>query len=283
MLIIKIKYKMKTLNRLAKKFVLLVLIIAPLLTLYGSEKERLPYKLKVGTYNVGHFNQGSLGGFQWEGKRLKAELNNWRRWIGEQGLDVLSLNEWNHFFDKDSMFVASDELLKPYYKNVYMGGNQNWIYNGFATNYSLKNLQQIDLFGDYYALVGDLIIDGVVIKLITVHIPWQEKWHDESIDNLIALLKQYEYFICMGDMNAKDSNQQKFIESGFNMANGGAMGWFTTSQSSIESAGYSGGENVNIDNIITSSNIKIMRVNAPKTGLNDLDHLPIIADLIITW
>jgi endonuclease/exonuclease/phosphatase family metal-dependent hydrolase len=87
----------------------------------------------------------------------------------------------------------------------------------------------------------------------------------------------------MGDMNAKDSNQKKFTEAGFNMANGGAMGWFTTAQASITASDYRGGMNVNIDNIVTSANIRIMGVKAPKTGLNDLDHLPVIADLIITW
>lgn len=262
---------------------LLALVLTPLLTLTGSEKERLPYRLKVGTYNVGHFNQGRLGGFQFEGKSVKAEINNWRRWIGEQSLDILSLNEWNHFFDKDSLYIAKDELLKPFYKNVYMGKDQKWIYNGFATNYTFRNLQQVDWFGDYYALVGDLIIDDVVVKVITTHIPWQKQWHDEALDNLIKLLQQYEYFICLGDMNAKDSNQRKFTDAGFNMANGGAMGWFTTAQASITSTDYRGGEDVNIDNIITSNNIKIMGVEAPKTRLNDLDHLPIIADLIITW
>ena len=38
-----------------------------------------------------------------------------------------------------------------------------------------------------------------------------------------------------------------------------------------------------IDNIITSENIKIMNINAPLSYLNDFDHLPIIADLIITF
>ncbi|MCK3685134.1 hypothetical protein [Maribellus sp. YY47] len=42
------------------------------------------------------------------------------------------------------------------------------------------------------------------------------------------------------------------------------------------------GINTHIDNIITSKNIKIMNISAPYTGLNDYDHLPIIADIIIT-
>lgn len=263
--------------------ILFAMLILRGISLQGVENDHTPYRLRVATYNVGHFNQGRLGGFQGEGKMMQAGLNNWRKWIGEQSLDILSTNEWNHFFDKDSTLIAADELLKPFYKNIYWGKEYRWIYNGIATNHQLHNLQQVQWNGDYYALVGDLHLNGKVIKIISTHVPWQKDWHDESLNHLIELLSQYEYFICMGDINAKDDNQKKFLEAGFNMANGGAMGWFTTAQGNAASSGYAGGENMNIDNIITSSNIRIMGVSAPKTGLNDLDHLPVLADLIITW
>ncbi len=84
-------------------------------------------------------------------------------------------------------------------------------------------------------------------------------------------------------MNAHDENQQLFVKAGFNMANGGDMGWFATASASSSASGYVGKSDVNIDNIITSSNIRIMNVRAPKTGLNDLDHLPVLADLIVVW
>jgi len=38
---------------------------------------------------------------------------------------------------------------------------------------------------------------------------------------------------------------------------------------------------VHIDNIITSTNITIRYVSAPTTGLNDLDHLPVLAEVLI--
>lgn len=31
----------------------------------------------------------------------------------------------------------------------------------------------------------------------------------------------------MGDMNSSDEEQMKFIDEGFNIANGGNQGWFT--------------------------------------------------------
>lgn len=249
----------------------------------SAQNSEIPLKLRVGTYNVGHFNQGRLGGFQGEGRIVRAELNNWRKWIGLQSLDILGVNEWNLHFDKDSIFHAAGELLEPYYSNIYLGTENTWIYNGLASNFEIFNIHEKVWAGEYYALVGEIRINGKIIHVISTHLPWQEQWHDQAVEDLIRLLSGYEYFICLGDMNAKDENQLLFIEAGFNMANGGNMGWFSTAAQNTAASSYQGRENVNIDNIITSSNIKIMNVEVPYTGLNDLDHLPVLADVIITW
>lgn len=263
-------------------YLTIVFLIVSKYLLQGQVGSFEPLRLKVGTYNIGHFNQGRLGGFQGSGNIVEAELNNWKYWIGQQSLDIIGLNEWNEYFDKDSLYNASESILKPFYNHIYFGKENTWIYNGIATNHKLDNIQQIDWHGEYYALVGELEIGGKLIHVISTHIPWQKEWHTESLQSLISLLETYNYFICMGDMNAPDKNQLKFLEKGFNMANGGNMGWFSTASGSSSRTGYKGSANVNIDNIITSSNIKIMNVQVPKTGLNDLDHLPIIADIIIT-
>ncbi|ANH81628.1 endonuclease/exonuclease/phosphatase [Niabella ginsenosidivorans] len=244
----------------------------------GQTADRFPMRLKVATYNVGHFNQGAPGGYP-GGQNPKAELFRWRKWIGEQSLDIFSMNEWNSNFDKDSTLNATDALLKPYYNNIYFGDRHKWIYNGIATNYSLTNIRMNYSWGDYYALIGDLKIGNKIITIISTHIPWQKDAHPSALAGLIKELRKYEYFICFGDMNAANTEQQKFQEAGFNIANGGNMGWFCTAPTSRTL----GKTDINIDNIITSKNIKIMHVTAPFTGLNDDDHLPLIADLVITW
>jgi len=176
------------------------------------------------------------------------------------------------------------EVLKPYYAQVYLGKENRWIFNGIATNYTLQNIRQKNWDGDYYAVLGDLIVGGKTITIISTHIPWQKAWHEQSLQALIDELRQYEYFICMGDMNAFDTVQRKFTDAGFNMANGGSMGWFATAGGTVRSEGRNGDvPNTSIDNIVTSTNIKIFNVSAPKTGLNDLDHLPVVADVVITW
>ena len=259
----------------------------------AQSAENSPIKLRIGTYNVGHFNQGMKGGLEVRGKNyyssrkdvtekfILKELLNWKKWIGEQSLDIFCVQEWNRYFDQDSTFIAEKELLKPYYNNVYMGDEHSWIYNGIATNYYLYNLHQKYWFMDYYALIGDLKIGGKTVKVISTHLPWSAEGHKPALDSLVAELKKYEYFICVGDMNATDAEILSFRDAGFQIANGGNQGWFATSRTVLLDR-MKDGANRHIDNIITSSNIKIMNVSSPTTGLNDLDHLPVLADVIIT-
>jgi endonuclease/exonuclease/phosphatase family metal-dependent hydrolase len=206
----------------------------------------------------------------------------WRKWIGEQGLDFFCVQEWNRYFDQDSTFIAEDELLKPYYNNIYFGDEHTWIYNGIATNYKLSNLHQQYWFEDYYALIGELKVGNKTVHIISTHIPWQVKGHLPALDSIIAALKKYEYFICFGDTNSSDAEILRFQTAGFNIANGGYQGWFSTASGTVKLNGMKDGPDRHIDNIITSKNIKIMNVSAPSTGLNDLDHLPLLADVVIT-
>ncbi len=240
--------------------------------------DKLPLRLKIGSYNVGHFNQGELGGYQ--GDNAVDELQRWRHWISQQSLDIFIVNEWNKAFDKDSVFDATKELLKPFYTGIYFGDANKWIFNGIATNLRLTNLRQVNWFKDYYAIIGDLKIGKKTVTIMSTHIPWQKEGHELAINSMINEMKKYEYVICGGDFNAFDQTQLRFASEGFNSANGGNQGWHCTAPANVERGRTDG---LHIDNIVTSSNIKIMNVSAPEVELTKHDHWPIIADLIITW
>lgn len=260
-----------------KKYILLTfLLLTSLPTLFSQTADKQPLRLKVATYNVGHFNEGELGGYQ-KGD-VQTELQRWRNWVGSQALDILSVNEWNKNFDKEQTISAQQEILDPVYKNIYWGTENTWIYNGIATNYELTNLREVKWAGEYYAIVGDLVIGEKTITIISTHIPWQKEWHEQAINDLITELKKYEYAICMGDINAKNANQLKFSEAGFNIANGGFQGFFVTYPQKTDT-----GDGCHLDNIITTKNIKIVKIEAPENALTARDHYPIVADVIITW
>lgn len=277
-----------------QKIILTITAILAVFIATAQSGGNAPIKLRVGSYNVGHFNQGMKGGLEVRaknyypndknitGKYIQQEMYAWRKWISEQSLDFFGVQEWNRYFDQDSTFIAQDSLLKPFYNNVYFGDEHPWIYNGIATNYTLTNLHQVYWFQDYYALIGDLKIGNKTVKVISMHIPWQVAGHKDALKALIAELQKYEYFICFGDTNSSDAEILTIRDAGFNIANGGYQGWFATAGANINLARMKDGPDKHIDEIITSSNIKIMNVTAPHTGLNDLDHLPIMADVIIT-
>ncbi len=272
-------------------FITLCLLVSSFFAV-AENTSPFPLKLRVASFNVGHFNQGLAGGFRFMGgpgsqkaERLgmaRRQAAAWRQWISEQSLDIIGFQEWNTYFDTDSSLMAREELLTPFYNYVYQGKEHKWIFNGIATNYKLTNIRSKYTYGDYYALMGDLKIGNKLITVISTHIPWQKDWHVPALKAFIEDLKQFEYFICFGDMNSSDAEQMQFREAGFNMANGGHQGWFGTAGGTLLMEGRQGRADVNIDNIVTSKNIKIMNVSAPRTGVNDFDHLPILADVVIT-
>ena len=265
-----------------RNFKILVLLTLLLFIVTHTEAQlqhNVPLKLRIGTYNVGHFNQGEPGGYQ--GEDVEAEMKRWRTWIGTQSMDLFFVSEWNGLFDRGGTLNAADELLKPFYINSCFGEEYTWIHNGIATNYKLTNVRQIDLtHKEYYILAADLVVGDKTITLMSVHVPWQECCHESSLQMLIDELKKHEYVICAGDINASNKNQLRFADEGFNMANGGSEGWFCTWAKDCEKDDTS---NAHLDNIITSKNIKILNVDAPRNELTDKDHWPLLTDIIITW
>jgi endonuclease/exonuclease/phosphatase family metal-dependent hydrolase len=255
-----------------------LMIRGPSSSLSAETTNVAPLKIRVGTYNVGHFNQGKLGGYQESDAQQAAK--RWRAWIKQQSLDIFFVNEWDVHFDKAGTMNATELLLEPIYSDVLFGKKNKWIYNGIATNLKLSNLRQVALtHKQYYATLADWNCGNAVITLMSVHVPWQECCHETSIDALIAELKKHKYVICGGDLNAPDRNVLKIKAAGFNVANGGDEGWFCTAAARCGTTT----NDVHIDNIITTKNIKLSKVAAPNTGLNDLDHLPIMADATITF
>jgi endonuclease/exonuclease/phosphatase family metal-dependent hydrolase len=234
-------------------------------------------KMHIGTYNVGHFNNGDLGGYQ--GDDPDVQLSKWNSWISQQKFDIFAVEEWNLYFDKNKTIDAKTDLLASNFKNVYFGPLHTWIYNGIATNYTVDkvSVRYVSWDEDYYALIEEMNIDGHVLTVMSTHIPWKTATHTTALNKLISEMKKYDNLICLGDMNALDSEQLNFVTEGFNIANGGDEGFFKTVNDSSKTSDYS------IDNIVTSSNIKITNVSAPVSGLSDNDHNPLEADVEITW
>jgi hypothetical protein len=95
------------------KIAFILTIVSYTLNLNGQSADGVLLKLKVATYNVGHFNQGDAGGLELSDsmgekvkeKNIQLNMLSWRDWIGTQSIDILGVQEWNRYFDKDSTFI----------------------------------------------------------------------------------------------------------------------------------------------------------------------------------
>ena len=247
----------------------------------SSTQNAIPIKsseetiLKVASFNTGHFNMGDLGGYQ--GDSVIGTLSLWRDWISKQQCEILFVQEWNVFFDKDSVYTAQKELLDPFYKHVVWGELNTWIHNGICTNFPIQGKQVKKLSGDYYAVVTSADIAGKQVALISVHLNWNVNYHMLDLTQFIEFLQGFEYFIAGGDMNASQAGQLLFKTAGFNMANGGDYGFISTSPGGTSKVS----DRCCLDNIITSANIEIRHPYSSITNVNDQDHLPILAEVVI--
>ena len=266
---------MKYLSRTICIFMMLALLACS-----KDEQQTVPdvevSHLSVGTWNVGHFNSGSLGGYQ---KDDYAEaVIRWRDFVGSHKPDILNVEEWNVTFDKGGQLNALNEIIRPWYNNIYMEQpRQNaWILNGIFTNYPVDpfsfryfNLSQ----SAYYGLAMTVIIDGHELDVLCGHIPWDSEYHANGLQALKSELRKHKTFIFLGDTNSTEEEQLLFQnEEGYHLANPVDGQWLVTT-----------GAGSSIDNVITSSNITISQVSVAPSGLYEGDHFPLFCNLEIQW
>jgi len=232
--------------------------------------------LKVGTWNVGHFNSGKLGGYQ--GTDAIAGVAQWQRFIETNKPDIFCVQEWNTYFDKDSSIVACDRLATPFYQSIwlYQPLYSRWILNGIFTNYPVDESSRytIGLAQDvYYVMSQTITIDGHKLDVLCGHIPWNSKYHAEALRLLKEELRRHKIFIFMADTNSLQEEQLLFrTEEGYHTANPIDSTWILTTA-----------DGKYYDNIIASSNITFDRVSSSASGLYEGDHFPVFCDITIQW
>ena len=121
-------------------------------------------------------------------------------------------------------------------------------------------------------------INGHDIAIYSVHLQPESvggrEYRDMFYAELLELVKQDEYVIVMGDMNAEHGLEEykPMLDAGFTMANGGKFGTFDTYE-------Y---ENVEpIDNIFVTPNIEIVYAECESDKVGGSDHFPMSAYLMI--
>ena len=239
------------------------------------------YDIKATSFNVGNWWWGVGQGIP---EDQPGGMDAWAYAYEHMNADIYGLQEMYpvmYTFQNTTVLPEDYWSSKFYYKST--AGDIRWrnlkMYNGFLSRHELNNYS--------YGYVGDahptfnrlytkayITIGEVKVAVFSFHTSPSEdsaKARVDQINEIAEILSKEDYFIAMGDFNTPVSaDYDAFRKAGYNIANHGQFGAIST---------YYYSENP-IDNIVTSSNIKINKVYREQF-LGASDHWPLSAELTI--
>ena len=262
-------------------------------------EEIFPSTLKVGTYNVGSWYDGSHDNVpsakDAEYYALQTEI------LQKNNFDILVLEEYTKQFSKTGRTAKS--VLDPFFPYIREQGG-DVVTNTYGrcicskypiSNYTVRNYSSgtSNYFDSCNVTVGN-----VVFTVFVTHLHWSNTYPDSTreaqVAQLISTASQYQNVIIGGDFNTgisknhtDEENKERyddfvkpFVDNGFNSANFSDFGDFVTCIDSNSTEYY-------LDNIYTSSNISITDSYVDETKKNDLlndtiDHMPLVAIVEVT-
>lgn len=244
--------------------------------------------IKVATYNVGGWYIGSGTNVPTAYKSEYVSLQ--QSILSAVDADILCFQEyWNEFCDDGT---TADSVIGSYFtQQEKTNADSTWNGHVIASNgYTLSDYQSIT-FEHYYANAPSyekcyITVDDKTIAVFNTHLSTAAGGMKEpQSEEMLAAVSGEEYFILMGDFNTEVSDYadiiQKFVDAGYNSAN------LNGSENYLYTYYTSGGVGKPTDQIITSANITISSVSVNTIKLSDdignkIDHIPLIAELIIT-
>jgi len=250
--------------------------------------------IKVMTYNVGTWYAGEHDNVPAD---KDAEYYALQKGIIESNdADIVCLEEYCKQFSKTGR-TAISILQECGYTYIHEQGGDNpqaSSANGrcIASKYPISNYTDRnfnDGSGTYYDSCV-VSVNGIQINLVITHLHWNDRDKRASeIALIMSLLNGYTRFILAGDFNTTDCYDtsgadytaviKQLVDAGYNLANCADFGFILTYYNTPVSE-WTGV----LDNIVSSSNIRILDVEVDDTKLYDelperVDHIPLIATL----
>lgn len=233
--------------------------------------------IKIMSYNVGKFSYGIGNGYA-DSDTLSEKIKTTKRFFGGISADIIGLQEKKNGFDANNTVDSNIEIfnyLYPYVESRDLS-TLAWDVLEIRSKYAISNGGWGKLSTDRNYIYGTVNIYGRNIYLLNVHLdPFSLEKRNAERNEILSILSNKEYFILTGDFNALSGVEEfkPFKEKGYNVANSGYFENFQTTTT----------EGQCLDNIITSSNIKIenVYVSTEAYEMCSSNHYPIIADLTI--
>ncbi|MBQ2271900.1 MAG: hypothetical protein II337_00405 [Clostridia bacterium] len=230
--------------------------------------------ITVATMNYGLWYDG--GTKYVPDNKVEETLAKWKFMFDRHDPDIIGGQEWLKHFDRSNKIPVEEYLFGYKYAYQYVADMEN-----FASKFPITQYEKhYHTNSTRYYTTGYVEINGKEIFLVNVHLGIEPDFNisrKAQYEDILNLLKDKEYFIMFGDFNAYTTSEFKvFKEAGYSVANGGAFGTFNTwTHFGTESSW----KNQAIDNIVVSSNIKILKVKCDRRELSD--HNMLIAELQI--
>lgn len=240
--------------------------------------------IKFGVYNIGHFAQGQDMSSTTPANRLYEAY----RAVGCLDADILGVVEdltytggetskTYKYVDTDKT-VTSEAFYNKLFSHMAMGVTNGTNVNSVYSQYPLSE-PSIVMFNNaaqnrYFNHVK-CTLEGIDFNVIVTHLDWDTTEHRYSqVEQIIKYVNdnELEKVIICGDFNSSEGDDtfKMFDVAGFNLANQGIFGQYTTFAYNGLTASY--------DNIITTSDLKITNVRV-HDDIKFSDHYPITATI----
>ena len=240
--------------------------------------------IKVMTYNAGGYAYGLDYGLA--PAIYDEKLTNYRRVIAEVDADIIGMQEYDTRMDRANTIWANDVLWDYYYANEEVTGSQTAIKSKIPMQYHYS----AQLTSGRYYSYG--FISGVFIMSVHFSVgAGNATTRAAEAAEVISIVSQYSRYIIFGDFNPMPGEESTlyglFTAAGMNVANCGWFGkYYTWTDRPADFDDYDNPQGTvwYVDNIITSSNIKIENAY-PLPEAYDLlasDHIPFVAELSIS-
>lgn len=247
------------------------------------------YDAKITTFNVGGFYHGVDSGMHGDGQFAEWVPQNFREWLADMAAfdsDIYALQEFCPLFYENATLgqkLMAKDAFADVFKTLEMwqGSTANGaqpMYMGLAalngSDYNISNIsygylsEKSDAHRRAY-MKGYVNIKGAKVAVYSVHLGFNDKTVvKDSWNEIINLMKQEDYCIVMGDMNSSAEISDFMLNAGMNVANNAEFGSFNT---------YEYNETQYIDNIFTTPNIELVKVECEKNKAGGSDHYPLSA------
>ena len=186
-------------------------------------------KIRVGTWNVGHFSLGTSSDTTITHAQFSEMRQKWALKLNTLNADVLCCCEYNTNFvnaNGQNPAIPARSSVFALFTNARIGTKYNYNQQAIFSNYKLSHATEI-MFSrktqQRYYYWCEITLGGNNIKIVETHLDFEPAdVRAAQITELINAFSSDRYVIIGGDFNVDDSSEfETFINAGYTVANHG--------------------------------------------------------------